>query len=76
MGFYFVKFCSRCDYYVQNRALNMKAMKLPRSELSAMWQCSALHKLGDLNCHDSHNTPYRPGPVNKYNSFLSSRGDS
>jgi hypothetical protein len=28
MGFEFVKTCSRCDYYVQNRLLNAKALKV------------------------------------------------
>jgi len=72
MGYSFIQTCSKCDYYLQNRALNAKALKLPRSELSAMWQCTAKHKVGDLNCHDGNNTPYQPAPVMKYNSFLCS----
>jgi len=75
MGFSFIQTCSKCDYYLQNRALNAKALKLPRSELSAMWQCTGCtgkHKLGDLSCHDGTNTSYRPAPVTKYDSFLCS----
>ncbi len=49
-----------------------KSVKLPRSELSALWQYTAKHKLGDLSCHDGTNTPYRPAPVTKYDSFLCS----
>jgi hypothetical protein len=49
-----------------------KSVKLPRSELSALWQYTAKHKLGDLSCHDGTNTPYRPAPVTKYNSFICS----
>jgi hypothetical protein len=75
MGYSFIQTYSKCDYYLQNRALSAKALKLPRSELSAMWQCTAKHKVGDLNCHAGNNTPYRPALVMKYNSFLCSNND-
>jgi hypothetical protein len=72
MGFDFVKTCSRCDYYLQNRALNMKALKLPRSELSSMWQCTGRHQLSELITHSGQKTPYRPAPITKQNSYICS----
>ena len=51
MGFDFVNTCSRCDYYMQNHALNAKALKLPSLVLSSMWQCTGNHILGDLYHH-------------------------
>ena len=35
-----VKACSKCDNYLQNKALNAKASSLPRAALSKFWQCS------------------------------------
>jgi hypothetical protein len=55
--FCFVSTCSKCDYYLQNQAWNMKAQTRPRSELSKMWQCTVLHKVGDLYSSQSANTP-------------------
>jgi hypothetical protein len=71
MGYTFIKTCSKCDFYNQNRALNMKALTRPHSELSLMWQCTDSHRLGDLYHHDSLKTPYRPAIVSKYNSYIS-----
>jgi hypothetical protein len=73
MGYTFIKTCSKCDYYNQNRALNMKALTLPRSELSLMWQCTDSHKIGDLYHHNTLSTPYKPITTNKYNSYVTSR---
>ncbi len=70
MGFAFVTTCSKCDYYLQNRALNLKAQKCQRSELSKMWQCTAVHKVGDLFSSQSQETPYRPTNISKLNSFI------
>jgi hypothetical protein len=60
MGYSYIKSCSKCDYYMQNKALHMKARILPRSHLSQMWQCTSDHKLGDVYHHGSLQTPYRP----------------
>jgi hypothetical protein len=70
MDFEVVKICSRCNYYMQNHALNAQALKLPHSELSSMWQCTGSHILGDLYYHDSHKTPYRPVATMRYNAFI------
>jgi len=70
--FLFVSTCSKCDYYLQNQALNMKAQTRPRSELSKMWQCTARHKVGDLYSSQSANTPYRPTNVTMLNSYICS----
>ncbi len=72
MGFYFFSTCSKCDYYLQNQAWNMKAQTRPRSELSKMWQCTARHKVGDLYSSQSANTPYRPTNVTMLNSYICS----
>jgi hypothetical protein len=76
MGFEFVNTCSRCDYYLQNHALNMKALKLPRSELSSMWQCTGRHQLSELITHSGQKTPYRPAPITKQNSYICSSHDT
>ena len=68
LGFAFIDRCSKCDYYLQNHALNMKALSLPRSQLSKMWQCTSLHRVGDLNSSVAFNTPYQEVPVTSYNS--------
>jgi hypothetical protein len=73
MGFDFVNTCSRCDYYMQNRAFNAKALKLPRLELSSMGQCTGNHILGDLCHHQSQKTPYRATKINSYNSYITSK---
>jgi hypothetical protein len=70
LGFAFVKTCSKCDYYLQNRALNMKALSMPRSELSKMWQCTSLHRVGDLNSSEAFKTPYQEVPITSYNSYI------
>ena len=69
-GYDFVTTCSRCDYYLQNKALNQKALHLPRSQLSKMWQCTSLHRLGDLYHSSCMGTDYRPTMPNKSNSFI------
>jgi hypothetical protein len=69
-GYTFVTMCSKCDYYLQNKNLNMKAMSRPRSELSKMWQCSSLHKLGDLFHSHCNSTPYQPVKLDKNNSYI------
>jgi hypothetical protein len=77
MGYDFVTTCSRCDYYLQNKALNMKALTLPRSELSKMWQCTKMHKVGDLYHSSCAGTSYRPVIPNSNNSYIcSDRGNS
>jgi hypothetical protein len=70
LGFAFVKTCSKCDYYLQNRALNMKALSMPRSELSKMWQCTSLHRVGDLNSSEAFKTPYQEVRITSYNSYI------
>lgn len=71
-GYDFVKTCSHCDYYLQNKALNQKALKLPRSQLSKIWQCTSLHKLGELYHSSCMGSKYRPLVPNKTNSYLCS----
>ena len=73
MGFDFLNTCSRCDYYMQNHALNAKALKLPSLVLSSMWQCTGNHILGDLCHHQSQKTPYRATKINSYNSYITSK---
>lgn len=58
-GYSFVRNCSKCDYYLQNKALNMKAQTLPRSQLSKMWQCTDVHKFSNLYHSHCTNTPYK-----------------
>jgi hypothetical protein len=65
-GFSFVKLCSGCDYYLQNRPLNAIAMKKCRSSLSKYWQCTTPHSFGQLTSSD----PYPAVKRNKYNSYL------
>jgi hypothetical protein len=72
MGYSYIKSCSKCDYYMQNKALHMKARILPRSHLSQMWQCTSDHKLGDVYHHGSLQTPYRPVKTTKLNSYMCS----
>jgi hypothetical protein len=72
MGYDFVKICSRCDYYLQNRSLNNKALTLPQSQLSKLWQCTSLHKVGDLFHSQYHMTPYQPVIAKKSNAFICS----
>ncbi len=72
MGFTFISTCSKCDYYLQNKALNAKAMTLPRRELSKLWQCSSNHTVGDLNSRQFMNTPFQRENLNKYNSYICS----
>jgi hypothetical protein len=72
MGFSFVSTCSKCDYYLQSWALNMKAQTLPRYELSKMWQCTTLHTVGDLHTSQSEATPYWSAKVTKLNSYICS----
>jgi hypothetical protein len=71
-GYSFVGYCSKCDYYLQNKALNMKARTLPRSELSKMWQCTSLHKFADVYHSYCTNTPYKPASPKKSNSYICS----
>jgi hypothetical protein len=60
MGYCVVNTCSRCNYYLQNRNLNNKALILPRSQLSKLWQCTSLHKVGDLYHSQCTQMPYQP----------------
>jgi hypothetical protein len=59
MGYDFVKTCSRCDYYAQNKALNMKALTLPWKELSKLWQCTSKHNVGELFHAKCGGTPHQ-----------------
>jgi hypothetical protein len=72
MGYCFVNTCSRCDYYLQNRNLNNKALTLPWLQLSKLWQCTSLHKVGDLYHSQCTQTPYQPILPKKSNSFICS----
>jgi hypothetical protein len=72
MGYSFISTCSKCNFYMQNKALNMKARVLPCLQLSQMWKCTADHKLGDVYHHDSRQTPYRPVKPTKLNSYVCS----
>jgi hypothetical protein len=69
-GFPFVSTCRKCDHYLQNRAL--KASSLPKSELSMFWQCTAKHRVGDLNYSSAVRTPYQEEATTKYNSYICS----
>jgi hypothetical protein len=73
-GYSFVKRCSGCDYYMQNRQLNAIAMKKHHSELSKYWRCPTLHTYGQLASSDL-NMPCQPIKPTKYISYLvSDRG--
>jgi len=63
--FFSVKTCSKCDYYLQNKALNAKA-----AALSKFWQCTSLHKVSDLQGCQYTQTPYQPQPISKHNSYI------
>lgn len=70
MGYDFVNTCSRCDYYVQNRALSPKALTVPRSELSKLWQCTTLHNSGELYHVRCRGSSYRTEKRTSRNSFI------
>jgi len=72
MGYDFVTRCSWCDYYLQNKALNIRALTLPHSELSKMWQCTKMHKVRDLYHSSCTGTSYRPMIPNSNNSYICS----
>ncbi len=55
-----VKTCSKCDYYLANKALNAKASSLPQAQLSKFWQCASLHKVSELRNCVYTDTPYQP----------------
>jgi len=75
-GYSFVRNCSKCDYYLQNKALNMKAQTLPRSQLSKMWQCTDVHKFSNLYHSHCTNTPYKAVSPKKSNSYICSTRSS
>jgi FtsZ-binding cell division protein ZapB len=72
LGYDFVKTCARCDFYTQNKALNGKALTLPRNQLSKAWQCSAVHNVGELFHSQCQGLPYRAATISKSSHFICS----